>query len=356
MSRIAVVVLLSGPYRSLGALFLAGLISVLVPATAQAAAPQAVAMERRADCFRFESYDDWVAFVQGLQAESRRPFDLDRFQARYPRQRYDAARAAMHCEFFSYRVAGVEVGGFSAAPKAAIKDGEKLPVLIYNRGGSGTRGTINFAAMLDVIFPLAAEGFLVVGSQYREADEFGGADVDDVLALFDLIDAMPSADPERIGMLGWSRGGMQSFLAAKRTTRLLALAVGAAPTDLLADLEVRPEMENVYRVRIPNYEKNKIAALRARSVVHWVEELPEDLPILILQGQADKRVRLEHALNLARRLNEVGRAFRLVVYPQGDHGLRRYRAEVEDEFSTWFRQALGAAPLPGRPLPGRSAE
>ena len=80
--------------------------------------------------------------------------------------------------------------------------------------------------MMRNLFPIANQGFVIIGSQYRGTgsknnllDEFGGKDVNDVTALLDYIPSIKDADPERIGMYGASRGGMQTHLVLKQTKK-----------------------------------------------------------------------------------------------------------------------------------------
>ena len=106
------------------------------------------------------------------------------------------------------------------------------------------------------------EGYVVIGSQYRGAsidvinnglDEFGGADVNDVLALIKVAKEIPNADVDNIGMVGWSRGVMQSYIASKSIQSLKTLIAIAGNSDAEMALVWRPEMERVYRVRVPNF-------------------------------------------------------------------------------------------------------
>jgi dipeptidyl aminopeptidase/acylaminoacyl peptidase len=54
------------------------------------------------------------------------------------------------------------------------------------------------------------------GSLFSEGKyEFGGADVNDVLRLIDIAKSIPNADPKRIVMMGWSRGGQMTYQALK---------------------------------------------------------------------------------------------------------------------------------------------
>jgi len=92
-------------------------------------------------------------------------------------------------------------------------------------------------------------GYVIVASQYRGngggegKEEFGGKDVNDVLNLIPLLSNMPQADTARIGMFGWSRGSMMTYLALTKTTTIKAAVVGSGLTDLITSLKERPEPE-----------------------------------------------------------------------------------------------------------------
>jgi hypothetical protein len=49
-------------------------------------------------------------------------------------------------------------------------------------------------------------------------------------------------------------------------------------------------MERVFSVRMPEYATRKSELLAQRSVLRWAEELPRDMPILMLHGSSDERV------------------------------------------------------------------
>lgn len=131
-----------------------------------------------------------------------------------------------------------------------------------------------------------------------------------------------------------------ALLVATRTDRLRALAVGGTPTDLAAELALRPEMERVFRARIPNYDENKDAALEARSAAHWANTIDADLPILILHGRHDERVSLNSAQELAEVLGELRHPHKLLIYEMGTHGLLERNREVVDDLLTWFSAHL----------------
>lgn len=297
-------------------------------------------------CFSgvYSDYDEWrkTSLARGIPSGG--------FSWRFPKPEYTKYKQGLSCYFFEYKVDGLSIEGFLIRPRAT--GNQRLPVVISNRGGNAGFGRNNTSGFFKTNFALASKGFVVLGSQYRGGrpkgqqdpiygkDEFGGKDVRDILALIDIIDVLPFADPGRIGMLGWSRGGFMSFIAASKTDRISALAVGGSPSDLLAELEIRPQMENVYRARIPNYDDNKIDALRERSPLFLVEKIAPNIPVLILHGQLDKAVSLSNATNLAARLKELGRRSRLVVYEADDHGIWKNRLNVQEEINDWFKTKL----------------
>lgn len=127
-----------------------------------------------------------------------------------------------------------------------------------------------------------------------------------------------------------------SLMVATKTGRLKAMAVGGTPTDLAAELAIRPEMERVFRARIPNYDENKNAALETRSALRWADEIDADLPILILHGEDDDRVSLNSAQELARLLRALQHPHKLVTYDNGSHGLLERNGEVINELVAWF--------------------
>lgn len=287
------------------------------------------------------SYDDWADSVISKNEDA----SLDTFRTRFPEADYDAYKEALDCSHITYPVGDLTIRGIYVRPK--YRGGEDLPVLIVNRGGNGPSGAWNLSRLFQRVLPVANAGYIVIGSQYRGSrrgddpaiygsDEFGGDDINDVLALFELVDRLPGADETRIGMYGWSRGGFMGLLVATKTGRLRAMVIGGTPTDLAAELAIRPEMERVFRTRIPNYDDDKDTALAARSAVYWADSIDSELPILILHGEDDDRVSLSSAQELARLLRALQRPHKLVTFESGSHGLLERNGEVINELLAWF--------------------
>jgi dipeptidyl aminopeptidase/acylaminoacyl peptidase len=231
----------------------------------------------------------------------------------------------------TYRSDGSKVKGFLIEPKGKGPH----PVVIFNRGGNREFGKVNDQLLLRFMVPMANWGYVVAASQYRGndggegQDEFGGADVNDVLNLFTVLEQVPSADTARIGMFGGSRGGLMTYLALTRTTRLKAAVVLAGMTDAVRSVTERPEMgSKVYAQILPGYHVDRDSVLGTRSPVQWAERLCPTTPILILHGTADWRVSPRDAMDMADRLYALKRPFRMVLFEGGDHGISEFRDEA----------------------------
>lgn len=246
----------------------------------------------------------------------------------------------LECLAFTYMVDGWTITGHVVKPRQT--NGNKLPVLVYNRGGNIRDTPLSVQELVRDQMQWAEQGFIVVSSQYRGrgGDEFGGRDVNDVLALLPIIDGMPDADAARIGMLGFSRGSMMTYLSAARSKRIKAIAIWGGVSDLLTEVPRRPEMERLMARLIPDYASNREQALKDRSVIYWMERLDSGLPVLLLHGDADVQVSVKNASTMAQKLTERGQPHKLVIYPHGDHALMKYRKEVLVELMTWFHQHL----------------
>jgi dipeptidyl aminopeptidase/acylaminoacyl peptidase len=245
---------------------------------------------------------------------------------------------------FMYESDGLKIGGYMAASRRAGPH----PCIIENRGGNRDFGAWNDTNSVRWLAPLAAEGYFMIASNYRGSpgsegqDEFGGADVNDVLNLLPLIDSLKDeVDATRIGMRGWSRGGMMTYLALTRTKRIAAAVIGSGVVDLEEVIKLRPEMEaDVIGQLVPDYATNKAQALRMRSAIHWPEELPKDTPILLLAGTGDWRVNPLSSLRMAEKLYQQRHPFRIVMFEGADHNLSEHREERDRIINDWFNTYL----------------
>lgn len=273
--------------------------------------------------------------------------DLDKFGKFYfPEAIYDEARTQTdyECRHIWYLSDGIPVSGYIFKPKTTA--GHTWPVIFYNRGGTG-----NFSLIDDLVrvefYLLAKEGYVVVATEYRwtgdngRRDEWGGADVDDVLNLAPVAKSLGYVDMERTFMLGVSRGGTMTYLAMKNKMRVKAAAVIAGPADLEAWASYRPEFvtgDDAYDgfAKVwPDFEHKKGEYFRARSAVAWADQI--DTPVLILHSRTDNKVPVSQAFAIAEKLQEYKKEYELVIYANDGHSLPLNRTDRNQRIVSWFR-------------------
>jgi len=288
---------------------------------------------------------------------------LDDFGRGYfPRAVYEEARTQKKFDLLeiTYSSDGLPVRGLLIKPKAS--GSQKWPAIIFNRGGNGDLGRITDngqpcggmtnTSCLDVadLYLLAKAGFVIIASDYRyqgatvKRDEWGGIEVDDVLNLVPALKSLDYVDPERLYMLGLSRGGTETYLALKRGIRVKAAAVIGGVTDVKAWVDARPEMNIVngnefidgFAKIWPDYEHRAEEQYRARSAVYWADQI--NVPVLMLHSRTDRMVPVTQALRMAEALQEKGKVYSLHVYERDGHPLPRNREDRDRLIVDWFNR------------------
>lgn len=252
---------------------------------------------------------------------------LDSYQYLYQVNIYD----------ISYESDGLVVNGALIEPK----DTGKFPAIVFNRGGNRGYATLSAKRLVSSsLTKLASQGYLVIASNYRANDEYGGKDINDVLNLMKTLQELEKADTNRIGMYGWSRGGIMTYLALAKTDKIKTAVIGNAPSNLFDVLAERPMVEEkVLSKYIPDYWKNKEEELKRRSVIYWPEKLNKDSSLLILCGTKDRRVNPNQADKLAEKLNELNYDFELKKF-ETDHSFRSKQKELGELLKKWFDEKL----------------
>ena len=147
-------------------------------------------------------------------------------------------------------------------------------------------------------------------------DDWGGRQVDDSLAALRWLGARRSVDPERLFVAGYSQGGQMALLTATRGARVRAI-VAFAPVTELQSWGEQTDTPGI-RGYLPA-ERGGPAGWSGRSVV--VQKTGQLPPLLLVQGDADRRVPTSQSLDLYRRLRDDCRDAELRPIPGAGHAI-----------------------------------
>lgn len=225
----------------------------------------------------------------------------------------------------------------------------KLPLIVLVHGGP----TGNWGGSIDAWGQLlVARGYLVLypnirgsigyGQKFVEMNraDWGGGDFKDVMAGVDDLIAKGVADPERLGIGGWSYGGYMAEWAVTQTTRFKAAVSGAGMANLISEFgtEDGPSYDEWFW-GVP-YEKPE--GFLNSSPFLYVKNAKT--PTLILQGEEDKVDPLGQSQELYRGLKRYGVESELVLYPREPHGFQeaKHRVDVQKRVVEWFDKYLSS--------------
>jgi dipeptidyl aminopeptidase/acylaminoacyl peptidase len=250
-------------------------------------------------------------------------------------------------ELYKYKsFDGLEIE--AALLKPANYDGKsKLPLIALIHGGPTLAWEANIepwgqllVARGYAIFYPNIRGSVGYGEKFIESNraDWGGADYKDVLAGVDDLIAKGIADPNRLGIGGWSYGGYLSEWAITQTTRFKAAVSGAGMANLISEYgtEQHPSYDEWFW-SVP-YEKPE--GFLNHSPFVFIKNAKT--PTLILQGDADTTDPLGQSQELYRGLKRYGVETELVIYPREPHGLREEKHLVDrlNRVVDWFERHM----------------
>ncbi|MEA2325915.1 MAG: hypothetical protein QOE68_874, partial [Thermoanaerobaculia bacterium] len=234
---------------------------------------------------------------------------------------------------------GLEIEGLLTLPPNHQR-GARVPLLTFVHGGPASRFDQAFLGYLGHIYAphaLAAQGYAILrpnprgtggyGSKFRAANrnDWAGMDWIDINAGIDAVIAQGIADPDRLGLMGWSYGGFMASWAIGHSDRFKAISVGAPVVDLLS-------FHGTSDIRdfIPSYfpaSPLALDVLRDHSPLWHLKK--SSAHILIQHGEADERVPLSQGTMLYRVLSELGNDVTMVTYPRTPHVAREPRLRID---------------------------
>jgi dipeptidyl aminopeptidase/acylaminoacyl peptidase len=244
-------------------------------------------------------------------------------------------------------VDGTEVHGFLMRPPTAAALG-RLPTILRIHGGPQSQYSAALSPEWQI---LAANGYAVVaanprGSTGRGQDfskaiyaAWGSVDVQDVLAAVDDAVARGVADPDRLGIGGWSYGGMLTNYAIATDKRFKAATSGASISNILAGygtdqyiLDYETELGKPWE-KPQNWMNVSYPFLHADRIV---------TPTLFVVGEKDFNVPLLASEQMYQALRSQGVDTQLVIYPGQFHGIKRpsFIRDRMQRYLDWYAARL----------------
>lgn len=215
---------------------------------------------------------------------------------------------------YNYTTDGKKVEAFTIRPLA---DG-KYPglVLLSGREGAATSFTLG-TIFAQKGFACVAISELGYGKSEGKPDFMGPASIDAFSVGFKKFRREPFVDRQKMGVFGYSRGGMAaSLLTLKLGKDVKAAVFGAGVYDLKKAYD-ETQFDGI-RESIKAETGLTEKAIEERSSVLRMKKLKT--PILIIHGENDANVPTNQAFLLRDRLTELKKDFEIIILADHKHG------------------------------------
>ena len=240
-------------------------------------------------------------------------------------------------EYITYKARdGKDIHGYLTIPHGK----PPFPLVVLPHGGPFVTEYVSYDKWGQM---LANNGYLVLQPQYRGSTNYG---IEFYTAAFldpeggqggrkmqdDKDDGalhlvkIGRADPERMAMVGWSYGGYAAAVAASRTPQIYQCVVaGAAVFDPLQQV-------NYYRDGMRGRQEIEQVSTWGDSVSPIKEVAKVNVPMLIIHGDVDQRVPVEHARKYTKALTKHGKPHKYIEWKGADHFGLTWSFDQELEF------------------------
>ena len=230
------------------------------------------------------------------------------------------------------------------------EEGKRYPLIVQIHGGpasaythsfSGSHGTYTnvFAANGYAIFQPNYRGSSGYGEKFRmeiSGDYFRQA-FDDIMSGVDYLIERGIADPDKLGMMGWSAGGHWSNWTLVSTDRFKAISTGAGAVNWIS-LYAQTDMQDTREFYFKGQPYDNWDHYVDVSPLKYIKNAKT--PTLIHFGENDRRIPRPQGEELHMALKKLGVPTEFIVYPNMPHGLRNARYQLikmESELS-WFEK------------------
>ena len=242
---------------------------------------------------------------------------------------------------------GTAINGFAVKPPDFVS-GKRYPTILRIHGGPVSQYQNEFDFQLQT---LAGHGYLVLVANPRGSSgrgerfsaaifaDWGNKDAQDVLAAVDYAVAQGLADSARLGVGGWSYGGILTNYVIAQDRRFKAAVSGASISNVLAGYGTDQYVRE-YEVELGAPWKAADTWLRLSSPFLHADRITT--PTLFLCGDKDFNVPLLNSEQMYQALRSLGVETQLVIYPGQHHGINKpsYRRDRLERYLAWYDKHL----------------
>jgi len=251
---------------------------------------------------------------------------------------------------------GTIISGYLYKPLDYVP-GKKYPTLLRPHGGPVWAYYAEFAHLPQLF---AANGYAVLfpnprgstgyGEKHAKAifADWGNKDFQDDMAMVDYAIEQGIADPEKLGVGGWSYGGISTDFIIAQTGRFKAAISGAGSALFISDYG-HDQYQRDYETELGHPWENK-AAWEKVSPFYRVASITT--PTLFIGGDIDWNVPILGGEQMFQALKRLGRTTELVVYP-GEYHEFKTPSHIKDRlerYLAWYAHFVKGDPTPARPL------
>jgi dipeptidyl aminopeptidase/acylaminoacyl peptidase len=224
----------------------------------------------------------------------------------------------------------------------------KLPALLRIHGGPTGQDQYSFNFERELF---AANGYVVVSPNYRGSNgrgekfmnaisgDWGNKEVVDVLAATDYVVEKGIADPDRLGIGGWSYGGITTDYTIATTPRF-KVAISGAGSALQTSMYGVDQYILQYETELGPPWKNPDAWMKVSYPFFHADRITT--PTLFMVGEKDFNVPAIGSEQMYQALKSLGVDTQLIIYPNSFHGitLPSYRVDRLERYVKWYDRYL----------------
>jgi len=246
---------------------------------------------------------------------------------------------------------GMEIEGVFYRPRneqpGDDQDEAKIPLILHIHGGPPGHYANRFRPSFHIF---AGLGYASLGANIRGSDSYGdalltalmgdvgGGEYDDVMSGVDYLIEERDVDPERLGVRGWSWGGILGSWVITQTDRFKAASLGAMVGSWTAEsgpgLSFDLKLHYIGGAHWINPEQ-----WRKVSSLWYVKNVTT--PTLLLHGERDLVSTPNQAMMFFTALKDIGKTpVRYVSFPREPHGFRepRHQRTRDIEEIKWMQK------------------